>query len=272
MRQRIRLVRAPIWLIRQDVRLSRASVRLVRAGVRLSGNRFWLSENRVRLSGNHIRESERGVRLSGNGFRLVRNRLRLIGNRLRLCWNWFRESGNGLGKAVNGAKSMVKARLGGAPITHGEIPPPAVQKQDTPCPVSRFLESDPPSATAPPRASPPRPPMSSGPCHDAPSGTQLWQGQRPDLIPAWANGPGHRAPTVKGQRPDPDLWANAGRIGSGLQPSVLPRGLFLGRWPRLVWVAPLALRRQRRLYKRRKRVQRPRDDRQDNRKDEANHP
>ena len=112
--------------------------------------------------------------------------------------------------------------MGGAPITHGEIPPPAVQKQDTPCPVSRFLESDPPSATAPPRASPPRPPMSSGPCHDSPSGTQLWQGQRPDLIPAWANGPGHRAPTVKGQRPDPDLWANFGRTLAGLDRAFSP--------------------------------------------------
>jgi hypothetical protein len=71
---------------------------------------------------------------------------------------------------------------------------------------------------------------------------RLPQGQRPVLIPAWADGPGKRQIQTQGLKArvindEPSVE----RLGSGLQPSDDLRGSFLGRRPRLVWIAPLAL-------------------------------
>jgi hypothetical protein len=72
------------------------------------------------------------------------------------------------------------------------------------------------------------------------------------------SGPGARHHTSLGQRPRP-RWNQPSRaegpshpdrdlgrgFGPGFQPCPALRRWFLGRWPRLVWPAPLALRRRR---------------------------
>jgi hypothetical protein len=70
------------------------------------------------------------------------------------------------------------------------------------------------------------------------------QGPRPVLIPAWASSPGS-GPTHR-----PGLKARAIPVSNSIEklnrafsPDVFLVALFLGRWPRLVWLAPLALRR-----------------------------
>ena len=65
------------------------------------------------------------------------------------------------------------------------------------------------------------------------SSPTLPQGQRPDPIPAWGNAPGNVSQIkMRAERPSQPAFTRG--FESGFQPSGLHRGLFLGRWPRLV--------------------------------------
>ena len=65
------------------------------------------------------------------------------------------------------------------------------------------------------------------------SSPTLPQGQRPDPIPAWGNAPGNVS-QIKMRAESPSQPAFTRGFESGFQPSGIHRGLFLGRWPRLV--------------------------------------
>ena len=58
--------------------------------------------------------------------------------------------------------------------------------------------------------------------------------QRRGSIPAWANGPGHRPRPRPGLKARPKSPAHHW-LGRAFGPLVFFWGIFLGRWPRLVW-------------------------------------